>query len=172
MTRQARTPGPGAARGFAFVVAIFVLVVLAALASYVVSVSAGAAMTSAVAVQGVRAYEAARAGIEWGSYQAIDPNGTLAPGATNLPDCFAQKTLAPPAAMGAFTVTVSCQRYPAFAASPNFHEEGARRSAFFFITSTATFGAVGAADYVERKLEATVEKCQDPDASGPTYACF
>ena len=171
MKRILRNPGPGATRGFAFVAAIFVLVALAALTSYVVSVSAGAAMTSAVAVQGVRAYEAARTGIEWGSYQAIDPNGTLAPGATNLPDCFAQKTLALPAAMGPFTVTVSCQRYPAFSASPNYHEEGAKRSSFFFITSVATSGTVGATDYVERKLEATIEKCKDPDATGPTYAC-
>jgi len=171
MKSRHRRAGPDAARGFAFVVAIFVLVVLAALASYVVSASAGAAMTSAVAVQGVRAYEAARTGIEWGSYQAIDPNGTLAPGATNLPDCFSQKTLALPAAMGAFTVTVSCQRYPTFSASPNYHEEGAKRSAFYFITSTATLGTVGSADYVERKLEATAEKCKDPDGTGPTYAC-
>jgi MSHA biogenesis protein MshP len=171
MKRLPRLRGPGATRGFAFVAAIFVLVVLAALTSYVVNVAAGAATTSAIAVQGARAYEAARTGIEWGSYQAIDPNGTLAPGATNLPDCFVQKTLALPAAIGPFTVTVSCQRYPAFSASPNYHEEGAKRSVFYFLSSTATFGNAGASDYIERKLEATVEKCKDPDATGPTYAC-
>ncbi len=159
------------ARGFAFVAAIFLIVVLAALSSYLVSMATGAATTSAVAVQGVRAYEAARAGIEWGSYQVIDPNGTIAAGATNLPDCFANKTLSLPAAMGPFAVTVSCQRYPTFSASPNYHEEGLKRSVYYVLTSVATSGSVGASDYVERKLEATIEKCKDPDGTAPTYAC-
>jgi MSHA biogenesis protein MshP len=161
-----------AAQGFALVAAIFLLVVIAALAAFAVNLSASAHATSALAVLGARAYESARAGIEWAAYNLRDPNGTLAPGATNLPDCFASpSTLALPAAMGGFTVQVSCARYPSFGASPNFHEEGARRLAVYVVTSTASFGTPGAADYVERRLEARIEKCKDPDASGPTYAC-
>jgi MSHA biogenesis protein MshP len=163
---------PAAARGFALVTAIFLLVILGSFAAFAVTFATHAAATQAIAVQGARAYEAARAGIEWAAYQVRDPNGTLAPGATNLPDCFASpKALALPAAMGPFTVQVTCARYPSFGASPNFHEEGGKRSAYYVVVSTASSGTVGSVDYVERRLEARIEKCKDAAAAGPTYAC-
>lgn len=174
MSRVAQPPAaaPHGAKGFALIAAIFLLVVVAALAAFAVTIAAGAQAGSAIAVQGARAYEAARAGIEWASYQVRDPNGTLAPGATNLPDCFASpSTIALPSAMGSFTVQVSCTRHPGFGASPNYHEEGDKRSAFYVITSTAFAGVAGSADYVERRLEARIEKCKDASAAAPTYAC-
>jgi len=157
--------------GFAMITAIFLLVILAAFASFAVGFSANAAATHAVGVQGARAYQAANAGLEWATYQVKDPNGTLAPGATNLPDCFAGKTLALPAAMGSFAVQVSCTRYPSFSAAPNFNEEGDKRSVYYVIVSIATLGTPGTVDYVERKLESRVEKCKDPAGTAPTYAC-
>lgn len=56
-------------RGFAIVSAIFILVVLAALGAFIVNISANQQIGSALDVQGVRAYQAARAGIEWGLFQ-------------------------------------------------------------------------------------------------------
>jgi MSHA biogenesis protein MshP len=56
-------------RGFAIVSAIFILVVLAALGAFIVNISTSQQIGSALDVQGVRAYQAARAGIEWGLYQ-------------------------------------------------------------------------------------------------------
>jgi MSHA biogenesis protein MshP len=56
-------------RGFAIVSAIFILVVLGALGAFIVSVTTGQQIGSALDFQGVRAYQAARAGIEWGIYQ-------------------------------------------------------------------------------------------------------
>ncbi len=160
------------AGGFALVAAIFLLVVIAAMGAFAVSLSANAHATGAVAVMGARAYEAARTGIEWAAYQVRDPNGTLAPGATNLPACFASPTtLALPSAMGSFTVQVSCTRHPATGASPNYHEEGDKRSAYYVVTSTAFLGAAGSADHVERRLEARIEKCKDANAPTPTYVC-
>src|SRR5882762_10170052 len=101
-------------RGFAMITAIFLLVILGSFAAFAVTFSTNTAATHAISVQGVRAYEAARTGLEWATYQVKDPNGTLAPGATNLPACFASpKTLALPAAMGSFNVQVTCTRYPA-----------------------------------------------------------
>jgi MSHA biogenesis protein MshP len=157
--------------GFALITAIFLLVILGSFAAFAVSFSANTAATHAIAVQGARAYEAARTGLEWATYQVRDPNGTLAAGATNLPDCFATKTLALPAAMGSFTVQVTCTRYPSFSAAPNFHEEGNKRSAYYVVISTATQGTPGGVDYVERKLESRVEKCKDSAGTAPTYAC-
>jgi len=159
------------ARGFAMITAIFLLVILGSMAAFAVTFSTNTAATHAASVQGARAYEAARAGLEWATYQVKDPNGTLAAGATNLPDCFAAKTLAVPASMGGFSVQVTCTRYPAFSASPNFHEEGGKRSAFYVVISTSTLGTVGSVDYVERRLETRVEKCKDAASSAPTYAC-
>lgn len=163
---------PAGERGFALLAAIFLLVVIAAMGAFAVSLSANAHATGAVAVMGARAYEAARTGIEWAAYQVRDPNYMLAPGASNLPACFASPTtLALPAAMGSFTVQVTCTRYPAIGASPNYHEEGDKRSAYYVVTSTASAGIVGSADYVERRLEARIEKCKDPTAAGPGYVC-
>lgn len=157
--------------GFAFIVAIFLLVILAGFAAFAVSFVANAHATTAVAVHGARAYQAARAGLEWATYQLKDPNGTLAPGATNLPACFSTTTLSAPAGIGSFTISVSCTRYPAAGGSPNYHEEGAQRSVYYVVTSTASAGTAGAVDYVERRLQARIEVCKDAAAAAPTYAC-
>jgi len=158
-------------RGFAMITAIFLLVILGSFCAFAVTFATNSAATHAISVQGARAYEAARTGLEWATYQVKDPNGTLAPGATNLPDCFATKTLALPATMGSFTVQVTCTRYPTFSASPNFHEEGGKRSAYYVVISTATQGTAGGVDYVERRLESRVEQCKDAAGTAPTYAC-
>jgi MSHA biogenesis protein MshP len=171
MTAHRVDTAPRTARGFAMITAIFLLVVLGSFAAYAVTFSTHAAATHAIAVQGARAYEAARAGIAWATYQVKDPNGTLAAGATNLPDCFGPKSLALPAAMGGFSVQVTCTRYPSYSASPNFHEEGGKRSAYYVVVSTASLGTAGGVDYVERRLEARIEECKDAASSAPTYAC-
>jgi len=108
------------ARGFAIISAIFILVVLAALGAFVVSISTNQQIGSALDVQGVRAYQAARAGIEWGIYRVqaapdynfsygtpvvavgtANPNDRLCPAATT--------TFSPPApTLAGFTVTVTC----------------------------------------------------------------
>jgi MSHA biogenesis protein MshP len=95
-------------------------------------------------MQGVRAYQAARAGLEWGIYRAIIPAapGTCSPTAT-LPTLAGD--LAP------FTVTVTCVSTAV--------AEGANTVTLYDISSTATLGtAVGSANYVERRLNATVER--------------
>lgn len=167
MTTRARVQA-----GFALMTAIFLLVVLGAFAAFAVSFSANTSAAHAASVQGARAYEAARAGLEWATYRVKDPNGTLSPGATALPACFTSpSTLSLPAAMGSFTVSVTCARYPAVTATPSYHEEGNKRSAYYVVVSTATLGTAGNVDYVERKLETRIEACKDSAGTAPTYAC-
>lgn len=94
-----------AQRGFTLVSAIFILVVLAALGAFIVVVSTTQQIGSAYDIQGVRAYQAARAGVEWGMYQIWDSNkisraGAGACASTTL--TFTGTTLAE------FHVTVSC----------------------------------------------------------------
>ena len=85
-------------RGFTAISAIFILVVLVALGAFIVTVSTSQQLGSAQDVQGVRAYEAARAGVEWGLYRQRRDN--VCAGATSF---------VPPApTLTGYTVTVSC----------------------------------------------------------------
>lgn len=162
---------PGSQHGFAFITAIFVLVIMATFAAYAVTLSTSAQATTAVAVQGVRAHAAARAGLQWAAYTLRDPQFTAVPGNTPR-DCFASPAaLALPAEFAGFTVQVSCTRYPDFGATPNFSEEGTQRLAQYLVTATASSGTPGSLDYVERQLEARIEVCKDPSASSPAFAC-
>ena len=58
-------------RGFGAVAAIVVLVILAALSAAIVSVGTSQHLTSAQDVLSARAWQAARAGNEWGLYRAL-----------------------------------------------------------------------------------------------------
>jgi MSHA biogenesis protein MshP len=87
------------ARGFSIVTAIFLLVVLSALGVALLSISTMQHAESALDVQGARAYQAARAGMEWGVYrQRVDGS------------CLAGSNFAMPAngALNGFSVTVRC----------------------------------------------------------------
>ena len=88
--------------GFAIVSAIFILVVLAALGAFIVNISANQQVGSALDVQGVRAYQAARAGIEWGLHRQLQGGSCV--GATSFSP--AASTLSD------FTVTVICTPTP------------------------------------------------------------
>lgn len=69
--------------GFGAIAAIVILVILALLAAAIVSLSATQQITSAQDLMSAKAWQAARAGNEWGLYQALK-NGTCvaAPGST------------------------------------------------------------------------------------------
>jgi MSHA biogenesis protein MshP len=62
-------------RGVSLIAAIFLLVVLTGLGVAIVSMSTSQQIASAMDVQGSRAYQAARAGIEWGLYKQLIPQG-------------------------------------------------------------------------------------------------
>jgi len=92
-------------QGFSLISAIFLLVVIAALGTFAVTLSTTQHQSAALDVMGSRAYQAARAGIEWAAYHvASSPAGTewncVSP--TNLGTLGG--TLSP------FTVTVNCSR--------------------------------------------------------------
>lgn len=58
-------------RGFGAIAAVVVLVILAALAAAIVSVGTVQQTTSALDLMSARAWQAARAGNEWGLYRAL-----------------------------------------------------------------------------------------------------
>lgn len=141
MSLRARTIGTTACqRGFALVTAIFLLVVLAGLSAAIVSVTTMQHVGSALDMQGASAYQAARAGVEWGVYRQL--RGGVCDSASFVP---------PAPMLNAFTVTVICTKYP----------PGAPSSLDVYqITSTACNqpsagscpGAGGGMGYVERQL--------------------
>ena len=85
--------------GIGIVTAIFLLVVLSALGAALVALSGAQSQGAALDEQGVRAYQAARSGIEWGLYQHTRKGG-----------CSGAASFALPAAsvLGGFVVTVTC----------------------------------------------------------------
>ena len=125
------------ARGFAMVAAIALLVLLAMLGAFMLSLSNTQQVSITRDLQGSRAYYAARAGIEWGSYQAVQ-SGICATGA--LPNAIT--------ATG-FAVQVAC------VASGPYDEAGVSVKVYQ-ITATASTGTLGAHDYAERQLQAVV----------------
>ena len=139
---------PAAARygqsGFSIVSAIFLLVVLSAMGAFMLTFSTVQQMTSTQDLQGAKAYQAARAGIDWGAYQILQ---------TGAPPCSAAGTSSAVTLGGnlaSFTLTVSCTSYGPYT-------EGATPVSLYQITATASSGAaVGSSTYVERQLQATI----------------
>lgn len=134
-------------RGFTLVSAIFLLVALAALGAAIVSVSTTQQQTSAQDLQGSRAYHAARAGVEWGVYQVMDPDNAT----YSLPACFGNTAIN----LEGFAVAVSCTRQTFTEAATPVHT-----IVVYQLTSTASGGgAVGDVNHVERQIRVLVSKC-------------
>lgn len=162
--------------GFSIVTAVFLVVVLALLGAFIVSVSGLQQTGHQLDVQGVRAYQAARAGIEWAAYQVLDPNNTLNPASCSplvMPSCPASPTHLTGLAgsLSPFTVSVTC--------ATTSTTEGNREIRVFQVTATACNQPSGgsclattpAPGYVERQLTAVLSKCKDPTAAAPRCAC-
>lgn len=131
-------------RGFSIVTAIFLLVVLAGLGAAMLTFSTAQHHSSALDVMGSRAYQAARAGVEWAAYQVVN-SASNAAAATTCATTFAQNSLG--GTLAPFSVTVSCA-----AAS---HVEGASTVWIYDVsavacTDAACPAAVTNQNYVER----------------------
>ena len=88
--------------GVGIITAIFLLVVLAAIGVAAVRVFTAQQVTSSLDLEGARAYQAARAGIEWGLYQQLR-NNTCGTRSFTLPS---------DSVLSRFTVTVTCTFVP------------------------------------------------------------
>ena len=138
--------------GVGLVTAIFLLVVLSGLAVAMVAISSAQHTASSLDVQGARAYQAARAGIEWGLFQTL-----------RNADCLPTKSFAMPAtsSLNGFVVTVTCTTTFAPAGAP----AGAATLVRHVINATAcNLQPAGGScpnpsnrpDYVERQIVVTI----------------
>ncbi len=142
--------------GFSIVSAIFLLVILAALGAFMLTFSTVQHTTSMQDVQGAKAYQAARAGVEWGAYQILQ--NTAGSFASN---CRAAAPSPGPAqvlpalggTLAGFAVSVGCTAIS--------YNEGTRTGAnpvwIYRIASTSTIGVLGQTSYVERQIQVTIE---------------
>lgn len=137
--------------GFVLVLAVFMLVMLAAISAYLLTISNLQVQTAVQDELGARAYQSARTGIDWGTYQIL-----RAPAQAFATACAAgasAQTIALAGQLAGFSVAVTCQAGAA-------QTEGASTYRAYNITATgcnqaACPGAPGAT-YVERQLQVSL----------------
>jgi len=125
-------------QGFSLVSAIFLLVVLAGLGVYAVRMNTMQQQTVTAGLRGAQAYQAARTGVAWGAYRALNASACAA--STTL-------TLTEGAASG-FRVTVQCTQ--------RTHMEGAGTVHVYVFDVRAEGGTYGGPDYVSRRLQTKI----------------
>ncbi len=132
-------------RGFSLLTAIFLLVVVAGIVGYMVSLAVVQHNTLAMAVQGSRALQAARSGLDYAAYRALQDGS-----------CPATDTLifgSDEPALQPFRVTLDCER--------STHVEATATLQFYRLTALAesgsySSGGLASPDYVSRRLRMTV----------------
>lgn len=145
-----RNTARGAARlqrGFSLVAAVFIIVVLALLGTTMVFLGVLERETVSAAIQGSRAYHAARSGVEAGLFLAVSSSGPGFCGDSNY-------NLNNIDGLNGFNVAVNC--------SAATHRELATNYSVYVITSTATTGTFGTPDYYERVLRITATNASSP----------
>lgn len=126
--------------GFAMPTAIFLVVILAGLGSFMMNFSTNANITSMQDVQGTRVYWAARSGVQWAVSSIL-----YAGNCTGSPTSLSDPTLT------GFALNINCT-------SDAHDENGVTRTIWHVTAKANSTGAAGSLGYVERQLSATVER--------------
>lgn len=149
-----------AQHGFGAIAAIIVLVLLAGLAAGIVSLSSTQSLTLAQDISAARANQSARAGIEWGVYQAISGgtgwNGANCTTGTSATPVSATFSLA---STNGTSVTVSCwsQQFNEGETCSNSASCTANTVRAYTILAVASQGTGATSpNYVERRRQAVV----------------
>jgi MSHA biogenesis protein MshP len=137
-------------RGIVLIAAIFLLVVIAALGGFMLTIGSLSNSASALDIEGAKAYQASRAGIEWGAYQVLRNSVPCSPSTST--------SFSPGGTLSSFTVTVTCD-------AASYSELGASTTVIYTLISTACNrpsagncpGSAGD-NYVERQLQVTLDK--------------
>jgi MSHA biogenesis protein MshP len=127
-------------RGMSIVVALFVIVVVASLAAFAVTVGGAQSQAESASLQTSRAMAAARTGLHWGLYRARTSTWCNTSGA-------GQTIALTEGALRGFSVRVTCNGYQ--------HTEGVSTYYYTFdIGATASYGAYGSVDFASRSVSA------------------
>lgn len=126
-------------RGFALVAALFVMVVIGLAVAAMSRLSVTQTASVDLLLQQARAYQAARAGLEWGVARVL---GTIPPGCRETEVEFMVDA-------ANVTVSVECPNL----SPPPLPEEGT----FYHLKAKAEVGELGSPDYAWRQIETVVE---------------
>jgi len=141
---RSHAPKNGQQSGFALIPALFLIVVLGALAAVAIRVGIGQQQGVTMSLQQARALSAAQTGIEWGAYEALGAG--CVPGSTCK--CAASTALTlTDAALKGFTVIVTCGAVT--------FSTGAATNWSYVLNSAATLGLYGQPGYVRRVVSGT-----------------
>jgi asparagine N-glycosylation enzyme membrane subunit Stt3 len=124
--------------------AIFMLVVLAAMTAYAMRMLVLATASGSLDIFAAGAYQAAVAGTQWMQYRVLQPDRVplqlaLCPAAATLP-------------INGFSVDVRCTQ-------SRYVDNGNQEVAIYEIAAIAHKGDVYAPDYVEREVRVTLSRC-------------
>lgn len=137
--------------GSSLVAAIFLLVVIAGLGVFMLSIYSAQQRTSSMDIRGARAYQAAKAGIEWGTYQImVQENSSPALAPYNCVGAMGTPAFA--GSLQGYIVSVSCNLTTT--------TEGSNTIRVYQITSTASSSAAPAPDFVERQITGRIATCR------------
>jgi MSHA biogenesis protein MshP len=127
-------------RGFSLVSAIFLLVVVAALGAFAVTISTAQHQSEAMEVMSARAYQAALAGIEWATFN-VGQQPVSSPAAWG--GCVPGAAVAAGGNLAGFAITVNCNAVSAV--------EGASTIWIYDVSAVAiTGGPPGNVNYIEQ----------------------
>jgi len=136
-------------KGFSLVSAIFIVVVLAALGSYMVTIGGANRASTTAALQGARAYQAARTGIDWAVY-TITQAGSQATARTNCSNVINPASFGLTATgLNGFTVSLDCS-------FTGHNQQGNDNITVYRLTAVANSGAYGDPEFVQRRISATI----------------
>lgn len=140
-------------RGFALVAALFVMVIVAVVVVTMSRLSITQNASLDLSIQQARAYQAARAGLEWGLHQLMAESNT-----TGV--CPAGNVSLVGSGLSEFSVSLVCVKLPCAAATcAQTYTEGIRTFNLYRLTATAHNGSPDSrVDYAWRRLEVMVEK--------------
>jgi len=135
-------------RGVSMITAIFLILVIAVLGAYIASVATTQHTTASLDLQGAKAYQAAYAGIQWGAYQSL----------RSAPCVTGSTSFALAGGLSGFAVKVDVLNY-------SYTESGVTRNMCRITSTGCNFpvgnsctGNQGNGYYVERQIEATIDK--------------
>ncbi len=123
--------------GFSLVSAIFLVVVLAALGVVAVRLNVVAQQTTTAELRGAQAFHAAKSGVAWAAYRALNA-GVCGNSILNLTE----------GATAGFSVSVQC--------SQTSYVEGTSTIRVFVFDVRAVGGVYGGPDYVSRRLQSKI----------------
>ena len=123
--------------GFSLVSAIFLIVVLAGLAVVAVRLNVIQQQTATAELRGAQAFHAAKSGVAWAAYQALN-TGVCGASTLNLTE----------GATAGFSVTVQCTQ--------TSYVEGTTPIRVFVFDVRAEGGVYGGPDYVSRRLQSKI----------------